>query len=386
MKLRNYEELTQDYPHDAFISYSHSDLEWVKDFHDNLKSMGFKLCLDAKDFIAGCGIENVLNAIDSSRKVIFIITDNFLKSTWGSYEMEMTRMHAFQKGREDMVIVVVKDNIKVTDMPEVMKNMWFKITCIQWPNDDNLPYNTEGIFYEKMKMSLQRREDTSLLYSRNSAISENNVSLEEDTPERDTEELTDVKSHHRFSVFSVDNTNIIFSYDTSHKGICHETFYLEIQDLENENFKVMRHSFPGFIPVLDLEETLLKVDPRQFLLKLNELLVLHLITRREEAKIVQGKLNVDYSEPVDFIEIKIGNSSDILQLEFQLAYTDLLHTMPTKTRLTVIVNDDSEGHGVKPKEKLVKEWKNNLQTELLTDAVFNIMKDYKNLTSYQFDK
>ncbi|XP_076083099.1 uncharacterized protein LOC143054089 isoform X3 [Mytilus galloprovincialis] len=216
-------------------------------------------------------------------------------------------------------------------------------------------------------------------------ISENNVSLEEDTPERDTEELTDVKSHHRFSVFSVDNTNIIFSYDTSHKGICHETFYLEIQDLENENFKVMRHSFPGFIPVLDLEETLLKVDPRQFLLKLNDYLFAF-ITRREEAKIVQGKLNVDYSEPVDFIEIKIGNSSDILQLEFQLTYTDLLHTMPTKTRLTVIVNDDSEGHGVKPKEKLVKEWKNNLQTELLTDAVFNIMKDYKNLTSYQFDK
>ncbi|VDI72953.1 Hypothetical predicted protein, partial [Mytilus galloprovincialis] len=101
----------------------------------------------------------------------------------------------------------------------------------------------------------------------------------------------------------------------------------------------MRHSFPGFIPVLDLEETLLKVDPRQFLLKLNDYLFAF-ITRREEAKIVQGKLNVDYSEPVDFIEIKIGNSSDILQLEFQLTYTDLLHTMPTKTRLTVIVNGE----------------------------------------------
>ncbi|CAG2252777.1 unnamed protein product [Mytilus edulis] len=148
-----------------------TDSVWVKQFHDKVNSMGFELCLHDKDFIAGESIAvNVLNAIDSSRKVIFIITHEFLKSSWGSYEMEMTRMHAFQKGREDMVIVVVKDDIKITDMPEVMKNMWIKITCIQWPNDDNLPYNTEEIFYEKMKMSLQRREDTTLLYSRNSVI------------------------------------------------------------------------------------------------------------------------------------------------------------------------------------------------------------------------
>ncbi|CAC5413570.1 unnamed protein product [Mytilus coruscus] len=171
MKMKNYKEFRQEYIYDAFISYSHTDLEWVKDFHDNLNSMGFELCLDAKDFIAGNGIaENVVNAIDSSRKVIFIITHNFLKSTWGSYEMEMTRMHAFQKGREDMVIVVLRDKIKVTDMPEIMKNMWIKITCIQWPNDDNLPYNTEEIFYEKTKMSLQKKDETTLLYSRNSVV------------------------------------------------------------------------------------------------------------------------------------------------------------------------------------------------------------------------
>ncbi|XP_071137881.1 toll-like receptor 4 [Mytilus edulis] len=161
MKMRNYKELRQQYAYDAFISYSHADSEWVKDFYDMVNSMGLELCLDAKDFIAGNSIaENVINAIDSSRKVIFIITRNFLKSTWGSYEMEMTRMHAFQKGREDMVIVVVKDEIKITDMPEILKRMWSKITCIQWPNDDNLPYNTEEVFYEKIKMSLKKKEES----------------------------------------------------------------------------------------------------------------------------------------------------------------------------------------------------------------------------------
>ncbi|CAG2228354.1 unnamed protein product [Mytilus edulis] len=171
MKMRNYKELRQQYAFDAFISYSQADSEWVKDFYDIVNSMGFELCLDAKDFIAGNSIaENVINAIDSSRKVIFIITRNFLKSTWGSYEMEMTRMHAFQKGREDMVIVVVKDEINITDMPEILRRMWSKITCIQWPNDDNLPYNTEEIFYEKIKMSLKKNEESTLLYSKNSVV------------------------------------------------------------------------------------------------------------------------------------------------------------------------------------------------------------------------
>jgi hypothetical protein len=33
---------------DAYISYSHYDITWVKEFHDNLESMGFILCLDEK--------------------------------------------------------------------------------------------------------------------------------------------------------------------------------------------------------------------------------------------------------------------------------------------------------------------------------------------------
>ncbi|CAG2191711.1 unnamed protein product [Mytilus edulis] len=161
MKMRNYKELTQEYTYDAFISYSHTDSVWVKQFHDKVNSMGFELCLDAKDFIAGESIAvNVINAIDSSRKVIFIITHDFLKSTWGSYEMELTRMHAFQKEREDMVIIVVKDKIKVSDMPKILKSIWFKIICIQWPHDDNLPYNTEEHFYEKLKISLQQNEES----------------------------------------------------------------------------------------------------------------------------------------------------------------------------------------------------------------------------------
>ncbi|CAC5373755.1 unnamed protein product [Mytilus coruscus] len=102
----------------------HTDAEWVKQFDDKLSSMGFSLCMDSKDFFVGNRIEgNVMNVIDSSRKIIFIITHNFIKSYWESYEMEMTRMNAYLKGREDMVIIVLKDKIEIYNMPETIQNI-----------------------------------------------------------------------------------------------------------------------------------------------------------------------------------------------------------------------------------------------------------------------
>ena len=138
---------------DVYISYRHYDITWVKVLHYNLESMGFNLCLDEKTFIVGNPIgENIIQAIDSSRKVIFIITENFLNSDWGSYELEMTRMHAFQRDNDNMVIVVIKDNIPMERIPHVLQSMWFKMTSVKWPKESSLPYETEEFFNEMLKV------------------------------------------------------------------------------------------------------------------------------------------------------------------------------------------------------------------------------------------
>ena len=155
MRRRRYKPNPNRREFDAYISYSHNDITWVKEFHDNLESMGFNLCLDEKTFIVGNPIgENIIQAIDSSRKVIFIISENFLNSDWGSYELEMTRMHAFQRDNDSMVIVVIKDDISMERIPHVLQSMWFKITCVKWPKESFLPYETEEFFYEMLKVSI----------------------------------------------------------------------------------------------------------------------------------------------------------------------------------------------------------------------------------------
>jgi hypothetical protein len=138
--------------YDAFVSYSHDDLTWVVELHDELTSMGFDICLHDKTFIPGTPIgENIIQAIDSSRKVIFIITKNFLKSDWGSYELEMTRMHAFRRGNDNMVIVVIKGDVPMSSLPRVLLSMWYKVRSVEWPNESCLPFETEEYFYRHLK-------------------------------------------------------------------------------------------------------------------------------------------------------------------------------------------------------------------------------------------
>ncbi|VDI15084.1 toll-like receptor 2 [Mytilus galloprovincialis] len=149
IKLRHYQPLSDDFNYDAFISYSHKDIPWVKTLHDKLDSKGFSLCLYHKDFQGGMPIaECIVEAINSSRKVVFVITDDFLESSWGTYEIEMTKMHAFREGRESMVVVILKDDIKKDKLPKALREIWYKVVCIVWPSDSEAPYNSEEMFYE----------------------------------------------------------------------------------------------------------------------------------------------------------------------------------------------------------------------------------------------
>lgn len=151
MFLRRHKAPDEDgYQYDAFVAYSSLDTEWVTtDLYRRLKP-DFNICLYDKDFVPGVSIsDNIINAIDSSRKVIFVVTRNLLESSWGNYEMEMTRIHAFQKGRDNMIIIIIKDNLTIAEMPRVLQSIWWKIVCLVW--NDNPADEALELFWSKLK-------------------------------------------------------------------------------------------------------------------------------------------------------------------------------------------------------------------------------------------
>ena len=75
------------YKYDAFVLYSSVDDDrlWVhfKLVQELEKLYGFRLCIHHRDFLAGCDIlDNIEQAIRSSRKVLVIMSENFLRSDW----------------------------------------------------------------------------------------------------------------------------------------------------------------------------------------------------------------------------------------------------------------------------------------------------------------
>ena len=128
-----------NYEFDAFISYSNNDYDWVMNtlYKRLTQDMKMKVSIHDKDFIPGRNIANeILRCIDTSRKVIFVITQSFLKSDWTNYELEMARIHAFRSGRSGLIIIL-KDGLQIKEMPELLKRMWWKVVCAKWPVDGN---------------------------------------------------------------------------------------------------------------------------------------------------------------------------------------------------------------------------------------------------------
>jgi hypothetical protein len=74
--------------------------------------------------------DNIIDNINRSKKIIFVISSSFLESDWGEYELDMARMHMFQQNRE-MLIVIVLEEMSISRMPARLKQIWESITCLE---------------------------------------------------------------------------------------------------------------------------------------------------------------------------------------------------------------------------------------------------------------
>ena len=149
-----YRSPSDKYNFDGFISYSSKDTDWVVQilYKKLSEEMKINICIHDKDFIPGRSIANeILRCIDQSRKVIFVVTRNFLESDWGNYELEMARIHAFRSGRSGLLLIL-KDELLIDEMPDLLKRMWWKIVCMKWPKDETS--EERKLFWHNLKIAM----------------------------------------------------------------------------------------------------------------------------------------------------------------------------------------------------------------------------------------
>ena len=73
---------------DVFISYSHLDVEWVRDWLlPRLEAAGLRVCIDERDFTLGVpSVVNMENAVEQSRKTLLVLTPRWVESEWTKFE------------------------------------------------------------------------------------------------------------------------------------------------------------------------------------------------------------------------------------------------------------------------------------------------------------
>ncbi|XP_062572424.1 toll-like receptor 4 [Saccostrea cucullata] len=145
LKLRSrwkgvYSVESGDFQFDAFISYAEDDYRIVSTtLYQTLTQRGFQISFPDKDFIPGISkADELLRCVDKSRKVVFIITENFLANGWNSYAVQMTVTHSFHNNRRQSIIVIIKDNITIQRMPKDLRYIWWSIVSIRWPETSDL--------------------------------------------------------------------------------------------------------------------------------------------------------------------------------------------------------------------------------------------------------
>ncbi|XP_076071675.1 toll-like receptor 4 [Mytilus galloprovincialis] len=147
-------ETEDHYQFDAFVSYADSDRHFPKDeMVDYLeRQRNFRLCIHHRDFIAGCGIaENITNAIHNSRKVVCVLSEDFLKSEWCMYEFNIALIErTVARQGQNMIIMLRLGRVNMKNITTEIMYILKEDTYIEYPENEE----DRRIFWEDFAESL----------------------------------------------------------------------------------------------------------------------------------------------------------------------------------------------------------------------------------------
>nr|ULE72737.1 toll-like receptor 13 isoform b [Trachinotus ovatus] len=143
------------HPYDAFISYNVHDEDWV--YREMLPVLegeqGWRLCLHHRDFQPGKPIiENITDAIYSSRKTICVISRRYLQSEWCSREIQMASFRLFDE-QKDVLVLLFLEEIPARQLSPYyrMRKLVKRRTYLSWPQAGQ----HTGVFWQNVQRALE---------------------------------------------------------------------------------------------------------------------------------------------------------------------------------------------------------------------------------------
>ncbi|KAF1380924.1 hypothetical protein PFLUV_G00169120 [Perca fluviatilis] len=161
--------------YDAFVSYSERDASWVEnclvpeleeprendeDSVDQRTLRPLTLCLHKRDFLPGHWIvDNIMSAMERSRRTVFVLSENFVQSDWCRYELDFSHFQLFDgNAGGDTAILILLEPLSKDDIPKrfcKLRKLMSSTTYLEWPQDEE----RSGEFWRSLRHALRGEDE-----------------------------------------------------------------------------------------------------------------------------------------------------------------------------------------------------------------------------------
>ena len=116
----------QRFDKDVFVSYSSKDYGWVKqNLQPLLDRHGVQYIIHSRDFKPGKAfLDNMADSVYHSRRVILVISANYMGSSYCKAEMKMA-VHRCAEKQDSSLVLIRIDHMKAKELPKSVRNRTF---------------------------------------------------------------------------------------------------------------------------------------------------------------------------------------------------------------------------------------------------------------------
>lgn len=129
-KLRDDQNCT----YDGFVVYTPSDTAWIiEHLIPRLEERNaLKLCIHERDFdVGGAIVDNIVESVETSRKILIVLSINTLQSEWCQFEMNLAQRRAV--GGTHTIVVVLLSDIPGRLFSSSINAILEEHPCVIWP-------------------------------------------------------------------------------------------------------------------------------------------------------------------------------------------------------------------------------------------------------------
>lgn len=124
------------------------------------RSRPMSLCLHKRDFLPGHWIlDNIMHAMERSRRTIFVLSENFVQSDWCRYELDFSHLRLFEGATGEPAILILLEPLNKDHIPRrfcTLHKLLSSTTYLEWPQGEE----KVSEFWEALRSAVRGEEES----------------------------------------------------------------------------------------------------------------------------------------------------------------------------------------------------------------------------------